>query len=188
MKKSPSKLPEYQECLDAIENGTVTALQRFIYENEPSGTEATKVFRGMLADVIEAERSQPSSRPDERDVVILKMREILEFGKAEMSAVVSYAKNYNKKTKRTLEYDSYECHKRGLRFGAKIEEALALPIPASTKKMEAMQRAIEAAKNYCAVRICNHWPPYDQEEHKKSCMHPLTKALSDLEALGAEEL
>lgn len=125
------------------------------------------------------------SRPDERDGVILKMREILEFGKAEMSAVVSYAKNYNKKTKRTLEYDSYECHKRGLRFGAKIEEALALPIPASTKKMEAMLRVIEAARDYCAVRVCSHWPPYDQKEHKQNCMHPMLEAL---EALGAQEL
>lgn len=61
-----------------------------------------------------------------------------------------------------------------------FEESLA----ERSERLEAERKVIEAVRDYCAVRVCCHWPPYDQEEHKKSCMHPMVNALARLDSLG----
>jgi hypothetical protein len=42
-------LPTYEECEVAVQNGSASALQRFIYENEPAGIEDQKWRRELRA-------------------------------------------------------------------------------------------------------------------------------------------
>jgi hypothetical protein len=45
-------LPSWEESEAAHDAGTATALQEFIYCNEPAGKDEMKQFREMLTDVI----------------------------------------------------------------------------------------------------------------------------------------
>lgn len=47
------KLPEWIDCEEAAKAGTATALQKFIYENEPAGREQEGKFRKGLRLLIE---------------------------------------------------------------------------------------------------------------------------------------
>jgi hypothetical protein len=47
------KLQTHDECEAAVKNGTATALQIFIYENEPAGKEPEELFRKELSNLID---------------------------------------------------------------------------------------------------------------------------------------
>lgn len=54
----PINLPTYEEARMAVERGDATALQRFIYDNEPADRKEEEAFRDGLARVVlEAEGS-----------------------------------------------------------------------------------------------------------------------------------
>jgi hypothetical protein len=46
------RLPTHEQCAERVHAGVATALDRFIYENEPAGAAAEEQFRTMLADVL----------------------------------------------------------------------------------------------------------------------------------------
>jgi len=49
------KLPQWDECRNAVEAKEATALQNFIYEQEPAGREAVIEFRLQLLAAINEE-------------------------------------------------------------------------------------------------------------------------------------
>jgi len=56
-----SKLPTWEQCERNVKNGSATALEGFIYENEPAGTEIEAVFRNGLAAVLAEAQASPVS-------------------------------------------------------------------------------------------------------------------------------
>lgn len=52
---SLAKLPEWSECEAAVDEENATALQRFIYDNEPGDYDEAKKWREqLLAAIVEA--------------------------------------------------------------------------------------------------------------------------------------
>lgn len=51
-------LPSYEECEAVIENGTATALHKFIQANEPAGIEEENEFREGLAAMLTEKEDQ----------------------------------------------------------------------------------------------------------------------------------
>jgi DnaJ-class molecular chaperone len=46
------RLPDWEACEAAVDAGTATALERFIYNNEPGGSAQEREFRSGLAAVL----------------------------------------------------------------------------------------------------------------------------------------
>ena len=51
-KWSEKNLPDWKECREIIDEGSETALETFIYLNEPGGVEATANFRSQLINML----------------------------------------------------------------------------------------------------------------------------------------
>lgn len=56
-------MPSFDECEAAVKAGEASALQRFIYENEPSGEDRMRDFRLRLAELVAEARQPPPPRP-----------------------------------------------------------------------------------------------------------------------------
>ncbi len=52
------KIPQWGECYKAVQEGIATALQVFIYNNEPAGGEQDKEFREQLQALITEEQEE----------------------------------------------------------------------------------------------------------------------------------
>lgn len=50
------KLPTWEECEAAVDAGEATALQRFIYKNEPSGGDDIEFREGLRFLIIEVQK------------------------------------------------------------------------------------------------------------------------------------
>ncbi len=48
-----NKLPSWEQCKRNVDNGSATALETFIYENEPAGSKDEGMFRNGLAAALE---------------------------------------------------------------------------------------------------------------------------------------
>lgn len=62
-----TKIPQHQ---DTSENSP-TALERFIFNNEPAGSEETKAFRQQISDVVEEAKKQ------ERAAILILVEEFM---------------------------------------------------------------------------------------------------------------
>lgn len=50
----------------------------------------------------------------------------------------------------------------------------------------AKDAVIEAARKFCAVRVCTHFSEEEIEKQKQGCLHPLLEALAALDKLEVE--
>ncbi len=57
----PLELPSWINCLEAVEAGAATPLQRFIADNEPAASDLRDAFRAELAAVLAS--AEPTRDP-----------------------------------------------------------------------------------------------------------------------------
>lgn len=128
----------------------------FINQISETGTkeEAVQYLQEIWNELQSLKKSHPSSRPDERDELILKQREALRKTRIslELMRIIPVVTDFeNGKIFPADEFASMREIVGGTCLDVDtskklIEKLLALPLPASTKKMEAMLRVCELAE------------------------------------------
>lgn len=60
---SAKDLPSWDLCVEHVQEETASALERFIYDQEPTDDQGADIFRAMLADVLREVRADVESGP-----------------------------------------------------------------------------------------------------------------------------
>lgn len=87
MSDTDDGLPDFDECEDAAKAGQATALQVFIYDNEPAGYESESDFRRQLAAVVRENAELAAAHAAAawqagRDAAAVRCESLREFGDA----------------------------------------------------------------------------------------------------------